>query len=64
MITEKSKLGRLDKGESRDARPGCGRICSSNETFVMAVERRDSIVYTSRIKQPEMGGFNERRKIV
>jgi hypothetical protein len=31
---------------------------------VMAMERRDSVIYTSEIEQPEMGGFNERRKIV
>jgi hypothetical protein len=30
----------------------------------MAWERRDSVIYTSEIKQPEMGGFDERRKIV
>lgn len=30
----------------------------------MAAERRDSVIYTSEIEQPEMGGFNERRKAV
>jgi len=64
MSIEKSKLGIPDEGESREAEPGYGRIYSSDETAVMAVERRDSIICTSRIKQPEMGGFNERRKIV
>jgi RNA-directed DNA polymerase len=29
----------------------------------MAWERRDSVIYTSEIKQPEMGGFDERRKM-
>jgi hypothetical protein len=28
------------------------------------MERRDSVIYTSKIKQPEMGGFDERRKAV
>ena len=64
MIIEKPKLGRPDEGESRDAKFGCGRIRSSGETAVMAVERRDSVIYTSEIKQPAMGGFSERRKIV
>jgi hypothetical protein len=64
MRIEKSKLGRPDEDESREARLGCGRIHSSEEAAVMAVERRDSVIYTSKIKQPEMGGFSERRKIV
>ena len=64
MTIEKPKLGRPDEGESRDAIPGCGRIRSSEETAVMAVERRDSVIYTSDIKQPEMGGFNGKREIV
>ena len=64
MTIEKSKLGEPDEDESREAKLGCGRIHSSEETVVMAVERRDSVVYTSEIKQPEMGGFSERRKIV
>ena len=64
MKIEKPKQGRPDEGESRDAKPGCGRICSSEETAVMAVERRDSVILTSEIKQPEMGGLSGRRKIV
>ena len=64
MIIEKSKQGGPDEGESRDARLGCGRIHSSVESAVMAEERRDSVIYTSEIKQPEMGGFDDRREIV
>ena len=64
MIIEKSKLGEPDEDETRDARFGCGWVHSSEEAAVMAVERRDSVIYTSEIEQPEMGGFNERRKIV
>jgi len=64
MTIEKSKLGRPVKDESRDVKLGCGRIRSSDEAAVMAVERRDSVIYTSEIEQPEMGGFDERRKIV
>jgi len=64
MIIEKSKLGGPDEDESREAKLGRGRIRSSVEAAVMAVERRDSVIYTSEIKQPEMGGFDERRKIV
>ena len=64
MRIEKSKLGGPDEGESRDAKLGRGRIRSSVEAAVMAVERRDSVIYTSKIEQPEMGGFNERSKIV
>ena len=64
MIIEKPKLGRPDEGESRDAKPGCGRVRSSDEAAVMAVERRDSVIYTLEIEQPEMGGFDGRRKIV
>jgi len=64
MLIEKSKQAEPDKGESRDAKLGCGRTRSSDETAVMAVERRGSVVYTSEIEQPEMGGLNERRKIV
>ena len=64
MIIEKFEPVEPDESESRDAKFGCGRIRSSEETAVMAVERRDSVIYTSEIKQPEMGGFSERRKIV
>jgi hypothetical protein len=64
MIIEKSKLEGPDEDESRDAKLGCGRIRSSGEAAVIAVERRDSVIYTSVIEQPEMGGFNERREIV
>ena len=64
MGIEKSKREEPDKDESRDAKPGCGRIHSSVETVVMAVERRGSVIYTSEIEQPAMGGFDERRKIV
>ncbi|WP_157834849.1 hypothetical protein [Acetivibrio clariflavus] len=42
----------------------CGRIRSSVEVTVMVMERRDSVIYTSEFKQPEMGGFNGRRKVV
>lgn len=63
MASEKSKR-RHDKDESSDARFSLGRIHSSDETAVMAVERRDSVIHTSEIEQPEMGGFNERRKTV
>lgn len=63
MINEKSKRCN-DKDESSDAKCRCGRIRSSEESVVMAVERRDSVVYTSEVKQPEMGGFDERRKVV
>jgi hypothetical protein len=64
MRIEKPKLGRPGEGESREAKSGCGRIRSSDETAVMAAERRDSVIYTSEVKQPEMGGFDERREIV
>lgn len=63
MLSEKSQV-RNDKDESSDAGLRCGRIRSSDESAVMAEERRDSVIYTSKIKQPEMGGFNERRKVV
>jgi hypothetical protein len=63
MKSEKSKR-RHDKDESSDAKFRFGRIRSSNEAAVMAVERRDSVIYTSKIKQPVMGGFDERRKAV
>jgi len=64
MKIEKSKLGRPDKDESREAKFGYGRTRSSEEAAVMAVERRGSVIYTSEIEQPEMGGLDERRKIV
>ena len=60
MVIEKSKLGRPDEGESKEAESGYERICSSDETAVMAIERRDSIIYTSIIKQPEMGDFMQK----
>ncbi|MHC1761112.1 MAG: hypothetical protein AB9917_16715 [Negativicutes bacterium] len=63
MLNEKLKQY-PDKSESRDAERRCGRIGSSDEPAVRAEERRDSVIYTSEIKQPEMGGFNERRKVV
>ena len=52
------------KDENSDEQFGCGRIRSSEETAVMAVERRDSVTYTSRREQPEMGGLYARRKVV
>jgi hypothetical protein len=64
MEIEKPKLERPDKGESREAAPGCGRTRSSDETAVMAAERRGPVIYTSEVKQPGMGGFDERKKIV
>jgi hypothetical protein len=30
----------------------------------MAMEQRDSVIHTSKIKQPAMGGIDEGRKIV
>ena len=48
MIIEKSKLGEPDEGESREAKLGCGRIHSSVEAVVMTVERRDSVICTSK----------------
>jgi len=38
MKIEKPKLGRPDEGETREAKLRCGRIRSSVETAVMAVE--------------------------
>jgi hypothetical protein len=64
-MKKNEKLKRYnDKSESSDAEYRCGRIRSSEESAVMAEERRDSVIYTSEIKQPEMGGFDERRKVV
>ena len=40
----------------------CGRIRSSVEASVMEVERRDSVICTSEIQQPEMGGFMKEGK--
>jgi|CZCB01.1.fsa_nt_gi hypothetical protein len=51
MLSEKSKRGN-DKGESSDVEQRCGRTRSSVEAAVMAVERRGSVIYTSKIKQP------------
>ena len=63
MLNEKSKQHTV-KDESSNVEQRCGRIRSSEENAVMAGERRDSVIYTSEIEQPEMGGFNERRKVV
>ena len=63
MQIEKSKRLK-DEGESRDAEHRGGRIRSSEDFAVMAKERRNSVICTSKIRQPEMGGFNERRKVV
>ena len=63
MLNEKSKQHTV-KDETSNVEQRCGRIRSSEENAVMAVERRDSVICTSEIKQPEMGGFNERRKAV
>lgn len=52
------------KGESSDGGGWCGRIRSSDEASVMEGERRDSVVYTSGLKQPATGGLDERRKVV
>jgi hypothetical protein len=64
MEIEKSKRGKPCEDENRDAVPCCGRIRSSDEAAVMAVKRRDSVIYTLGTYQPEMGGISERRKIV
>lgn len=48
MLSEKSKR-RIDKDESNDIQIRCGRIRSSEETAVMGVERRDSIIYTLEV---------------
>ncbi|PKM53362.1 MAG: hypothetical protein CVU98_14385 [Firmicutes bacterium HGW-Firmicutes-3] len=63
MLSEKSKR-QNDKDESSDESFRCGRIRSSNESSVMEMERRDSVIYTSGIEQPEMGGFYAGRKVV
>jgi hypothetical protein len=64
MTIEKPKREEPGKGESREAKPGCGRTRSSEEAAVMAVERRGSVIYTFDIEQPEMGGINGKREIV
>jgi len=51
MKREKSK-GTHHKDESTDADHRDGGICSSDETAVMAAERRDSVIATLRIGQP------------
>lgn len=44
MLNEKSKR-RTDKDESSEVGQRCGRIRSSEEIAVMAMERRDSVIY-------------------
>lgn len=51
MLSEKSKR-ETDKDESSDGGRRCGRVRSSDEAPVMGVEQRDSVIYTSEIKQP------------
>lgn len=63
MVNEKSKRSTV-KDESSDEPAKCGRTRSSEEIAVMAMERRDSVIYTLEVKQPAMGGFYERRKVV
>lgn len=63
MVNEKPKRRNV-KDERSDAEFRFGRIRSSDEAAVTAVERRDSVFYTSEIKQPETGGFYRRRKAV
>ena len=63
MPSEKSKRHNV-KDESSEEQVRCGRVRSSYEIIVMMMEQRDSVVYTSEIKQPLMGGFYERRKVV
>lgn len=63
MLSEKSKR-QNDKDENSKEQFRCGRVRSSYEAVVMIVERRDSVIYTSEVKQLEMGGFYERRKVV
>lgn len=65
MISEKSKQ-RKAKDESSEEKYRCGRIRSSDEVNVMLMERRDSVIYTSKIEQPKKkkGGFYGRRKVV
>lgn len=54
MKREKSK-GTYHKDESTDAEHRDGGIRSSDETTVMAVKRRDSVIVTLRIGQPRNG---------
>ncbi len=63
MQSEKTKQRNVED-ESSDQDQRCGRIHSSEEIAVMAVERRNSVIFTTNIKQPEMGGFDEGRKVV
>ncbi|MEL5900024.1 hypothetical protein AAGC94_18445 [Clostridium sporogenes] len=55
MISEKSKQ-RKAKDESSEEKYRCGRIRSSDEVNVMLMERRDSVIYTSKIEQPKKKG--------
>gem|GEM_PF-2856161 len=48
MTSEKSKR-RHDEDESSEARHRCGWIRSSDEVVVMAVERRDPVILTSKL---------------
>lgn len=43
MLNEKSKRG-IDKDESSEVEWRCGRIRSSEEVAVMAMERRNSVI--------------------
>jgi len=63
MLSEKSKRGN-DKDKRSNVGYRCERIHSSVEAAVMAVERRDSVIYNSNVRQPEIGGFNGGRKVV
>lgn len=51
MQSEKSKRQNV-KDESSEEQFRCGRVRSSEEVVVMTMEQRDSVIYTSRIKQP------------
>jgi RNA-directed DNA polymerase len=50
------------EGDNSDADVGCGGTRSSEETAVMAAERRGSAIRTFKIQQPETGGFMEKGK--
>lgn len=63
MLSENSKRWTVED-ESSKVHSRCGKTRSSDEQAVMAMERRGFVIYTSKIKQPEMGGFYGGRKVV
>ncbi len=63
MLRKKLKW-KTHKSENTDAKHRGGVTCSSDEIFVMGMERRGYIVQTAKLDNHYMGDTNENSKVI